>query len=381
MIGPADGLGGVDGQAFRRVVGNLTSGVSVITTTVEGVRHGMTASSVTSLSLDPPMMLVCVNSSVPMSRSISSAGRFAVNVLDGSGASLAHQFATPSEDKFKDVDVVDVAGVPLLRGALARLVCDVEEEVSGGTHIIFLGRVIHAEAEHEGEPLAYFRGKFGRFEFATNDEAYRIARQRILAREYPPNSTIDLAELATTLGMDEAAAFFALTRLSDDGLVRRDVERGYVVVPIDAQLCDQVFDTRSCVEAGVIHMVLDSATDEELDRLADHLAVMTECIEGDVFVDFERYLEANYLFHLGLVRLAGNPTLEGAFRGLSLKAVMARSFGGTTKTSESFLLVQRDILEGLRRRDASAAISAVYRYSQLAKVRVREVLAEAGGAM
>lgn len=326
-------------------------------------------------------MLICVNSSVPMAQSISRAGRFGINVLDGSGATLAHQFATPSDDKFRAVDVDEVEGLPLLRGALARLVCEVEEEVSGGTHIVFLGRVIHAEAKPEGEPLAYFRGKFGRFEFATNDEAYRVARQRILARDYPPDSTIDLVELATALGVDEAAAFYALTRLSDDGLVRRDVERGYVVVPIDAQLSDQVFDARSCIEAGVIHLVLDTVSDGELESLARHLSVMAECIEGDEFVDFHRYLEANYQFHLGLVRLARNQTLEGAFGGLSIKAVMARSFGATTKTSESFLMVQRDILDGLRRRNVADATSAVYRYSELAKVRVREVLAEAGGAL
>ena len=371
-----------DPAVFRHVVGHLTSGVSVITTALDGVRSGMTASSVTSLSMDPPMMLVCINRAAPMAASVSSAGRFSINVLSEHGAVLAHQFATPSDDKFRDVPTVEgLGGMPLLEDALAHLECEVVEEVVGGTHTIFLGKVLRARAAAQGEPLAYFRGKFGRFQFAVNDDVYRHARTLVVERKYEANTVIDVTELANTLAVDEASAFYALTRLSEDSLVHRDPERGYVVVPVDAKSSDHAFDARSMIQAGVVESALRDVDDERIEQLAGHVRDMAELIADDEFVDFDAYLDANYRFHLGLVRLAGNPALEGAFDSLGLRSVMRRSFGATSKTSADFVSVHEDIVDGLRRRDVTAAVAALRRYSDMAKLRMREVLREHGGVL
>ena len=371
-----------DPAVFRHVVGHLTSGVSVITTALDGVRSGMTASSVTSLSMDPPMMLVCINRAAPMAASVSSAGRFSINVLSEHGAVLAHQFATPSDDKFRDVPTVEgLGGMPLLEDALAHLECEVVEEVVGGTHTIFLGKVLRARAAAQGEPLAYFRGKFGRFQFAVNDDVYRQARTLVVERKYEANTVIDVTELANTLAVDEASAFYALTRLSEDSLVHRDPERGYVVVPVDAKSSDHAFDARSMIQAGVVESALRDVDDERIEQLAGHVRDMAELIADDEFVDFDAYLDANYRFHLGLVRLAGNPALEGAFDSLGLRSVMRRSFGATSKTSADFVSVHEDIVDGLRRRDVTAAVAALRRYSDMAKLRMREVLREHGGVL
>lgn len=342
----------------------------------------MTASSVTSLSMDPPMMLVCVNRAVPMAQAVSKSGHFAINVLSDQGASLAHQFATPSDDKFRAVSTrPGYADLPLLADALAHLECEVVEEVAGGSHVIFLGRVVEATAAEEGEPLAYFRGKFGRFEFAVNDEVYRQVRNLIIERVIPADSTVEPGALADRLGVDESATFYALTRLSDDGLVRRDVERGYVVVPLDAITSDFAFDARATIQAGVVERVLGTVTRERITELGEHVGRMAGQIENDHFVDFEAYLESNYRFHRGIVLLADNPALCSAFDSLSLKAVMARSFGFTSKTSIAFVAIHEEILAGLTARDSEATVNALRRYTEMAKERVRQVLAELGGAL
>ena len=212
----------VDASHFRHVVGHLASGVTVVTTRSDGRRHGMTASSVTSLSLDPPMMLACINSAMPTADAVAAAGGYVVNVLGESQGELARQFATASRDKFRNVAVRDgVLGLPLLSDALAHIECEVVERVVGGTHTIFLGRVVAATAG-SGQPLTYFRGGFGRFEFARDDEVYGRARDLVLSRVYPADHALGLEELAHHLEVDESAAFYALTRLSADGLVRRD---------------------------------------------------------------------------------------------------------------------------------------------------------------
>jgi flavin reductase (DIM6/NTAB) family NADH-FMN oxidoreductase RutF len=157
---------GLDQTAFRQVVGHFMSGVTVITT-YDGTRFGVTASAVSSLSLDPPMLLVCLNQRLATTDAIGRAGHFAVNVLSEEHAKLATQFATPNSDKFFGVAVTDSGhGVPLLSAALAQIECEVEMTVQAATHTIFLGRVLAARARH-GRPLAYFRGSFGALAGAT----------------------------------------------------------------------------------------------------------------------------------------------------------------------------------------------------------------------
>lgn len=153
----------ISAQHFRHVVGHLLSGVTVLTTMLDDVRYGMTASSVTSLSAEPAMMLICVNEAVPSCSAIARSGLFAVNVLSEAHGNLARQFATAAADKFAEVQLtVGARGLPLIAGALAHIECEVIEQLTGGTHRVFFGRVVSASAR-AGDPLAYCRGTFGRF--------------------------------------------------------------------------------------------------------------------------------------------------------------------------------------------------------------------------
>jgi flavin reductase (DIM6/NTAB) family NADH-FMN oxidoreductase RutF len=284
----------VDPHQFRHVVGHLPSGVTVITTKVGGRRYGMTASSVTSLSADPPMMLACINNAVPTADAVSRSGGYVVNILGEDQGELAQQFAVASRDKFRSVAVREgVNGMPLLADALAHIECEVTETVVGGTHTIFLGRVVSATAG-AGQPLTYYRGGFGRFEFARDDETYRRARQLVLGRVFPAGEVLMLEELAAQLEADPASTFYALTRLSADGLVHRDPDRGYVIAPFDVRTSDETFDARLAIELGVIDIALGRATEEELRELRARFQRMAALLVGDRFVNFHEYLDANY---------------------------------------------------------------------------------------
>jgi len=158
----------VDETLFRDVVGHFTTGVAVITTCRDGRRYGVTASAVASLSLEPPMLLACLNRRLPTCDALGSAGAFAVNILDERQGEVALRFATRQPDKFAGLDVAESPlGLPLLPDALAHLECRVAGRVDAGTHTVFLGEVQTARArDGSGRPLAYFRGTFGRFEDA-----------------------------------------------------------------------------------------------------------------------------------------------------------------------------------------------------------------------
>jgi flavin reductase (DIM6/NTAB) family NADH-FMN oxidoreductase RutF/DNA-binding GntR family transcriptional regulator len=378
---PIDDAPVVDSAAFRHVVGHLASGVTVITTTSPEGDFGMTASSVTSLSADPPMMLACLNQGAPTGRAVSMAGTFCINVLGQEHAHLATQFAIPSDDKFKGVNTsTGVTGVPVLDDALAHIECEVVEEVSGGTHSIFIGRVVRAVA-HEGAPLTYFRGGFGRFEFVRDDEVYQRARQQVLDRLYAPGDVIALDNLAEELEVETSAAFYALTRMTTDGLVQRDPERGYVIVPFDTRTSDEAFDARCAIELGIIDLALGRVTQAELEALRVRFEAMEVQLVADRFVNFELYLEANLAFHEKLVSFAHNAFLSSAFGRLSLKSVMTRSFGSTPQSSQEFIDVHRQLLEAFETSDAPAARSSVRQYTELAKERVREILKHTGGKL
>jgi len=156
----------IDTSEFRRVIGHFPSGVSVVTTrTPAGAPCGLTASAVCSLSLNPTLLLVCVEKGADTHDCITQAGFFAVNVLaEGKGETLARRFAIgqPGE-KFTGIAFRDErTGAPVLDEALAWMDCRVAGQARGGDHTVFMGEVLAADAV-EGTPLVYYRGGYGRF--------------------------------------------------------------------------------------------------------------------------------------------------------------------------------------------------------------------------
>ena len=154
----------IDPAEFRRVMGHWASGVAVVTTTRPGPRPcGLTVSAVSSVSLDPTLVLVCVDRAAESHDCIVAAGVFAVNLLErAQGAEMARRFALRGgESKFEGVAwSAGGTGSPLLEGALAWMDCRLVQAVPGGDHTIFLGEVVAADAR-PGEPLVYYRGGFG----------------------------------------------------------------------------------------------------------------------------------------------------------------------------------------------------------------------------
>lgn len=156
----------VSPELFRNVISHFASGVSIITVRENEIDYGITASAVSSVSLEPPMLLICANKNTGTCHAISSVGSFTVNILTENQGELAKQFARANSDKFKEVEMSHgELGNPVLKNTLAQLECRVVEEVTGGTHSVFLAEVQKAHAL-EGDPLVYFKGKFGQFKEA-----------------------------------------------------------------------------------------------------------------------------------------------------------------------------------------------------------------------
>ncbi len=151
---------GLDPREFRNALGRFATGVTVVTTTTPAGVHGMTANAFTSVSLDPPLILVAVSRRARMHAHLLAAARFGVSVLAADQEAHAWHFAgRPRADLV--TPFVWRRAVPLLDGALAHLVCTVDATHPGGDHTLFLGRVEDLWYR-DGMPLAFYAGRFCR---------------------------------------------------------------------------------------------------------------------------------------------------------------------------------------------------------------------------
>ena len=153
-------------QEFRAALGRFTSGVTVITVeTPSGDVHGMTASSFCSVSLQPPLVLVCIDHMAETYLHLRERGRFGVSVLKEEQEALSEFFADPERnpDAARRLDVhynQMKSGMPVLANTLANLDCTVVQAHAAGDHTIFVGEVKEVSVA-EGSPLLYFRGRYG----------------------------------------------------------------------------------------------------------------------------------------------------------------------------------------------------------------------------
>lgn len=156
---------GVDPWEFRRVVGRFATGVTVATTVADGVPHGMTVNSLTSVSLDPVLVLICVDRDARFLPPLVQSGQWAVSVLGEDMAALSNSFArrpAPEADQFAGVAVRPgpVTGAPVFEGALAVLECRTWATYDGGDHVIVVGEVLSLDATDDGDPLVYYEGGY-----------------------------------------------------------------------------------------------------------------------------------------------------------------------------------------------------------------------------
>jgi flavin reductase (DIM6/NTAB) family NADH-FMN oxidoreductase RutF/DNA-binding GntR family transcriptional regulator len=369
----------VDQAVFRDVVGYFTTGVTVVTTRDGDQRFGVTASAVSSLSLEPPMLLVCLNRRLPTCDAVTAAGSFVVNILDEHQGELATQFATRGTDKFRGVSVAEGRlGVPVLADALAHIECRVAERVDAATHTVFLGEVQTARAR-PGSPLAYFRGTFGRFEQALDDAVYQEIRQRVLDRKVALGEELTVDGMATDLDVGRAPVHHALLKLRAEGLVAADAAHGFRVTPVTVEVAWQAYDARAAIECGVVSQTAGRLTATEIDRLRAAAAATVPWIDHHRFVDLERYLSSNTAFHECLAGIGGNTMLLHGYRRLAMAGLMARALRGVSETNDRFIQDHVDIAEAVARGDVESARRLILDHAELGKERVKIAIDRVGG--
>jgi 4-nitrophenol 2-monooxygenase / 4-nitrocatechol 4-monooxygenase, reductase component len=150
----------MDEATFKLAMSHFASGVTIVTTEHDGRPFGMTVAAFASLSLRPPLVLICIEKSVKTHEAIAAAGKFGVSILRSDQQEISSKFATRSEDKFAGIPLRrGPLGLPLIEGALTTIECSLESQLPGGDHSIFVGKVVDAQTT-EGNPLLYFRSGY-----------------------------------------------------------------------------------------------------------------------------------------------------------------------------------------------------------------------------
>ena len=152
----------LDAQRLRRLMASWATGVAVVTSRDDSGHRGATTNALTSLSLDPLLVLVALDHASNTLDAIRNSGRFCINVLAAGQDELARRFATKAsgEEKLAGVPHELVDGVPVLRGAVAWLACELDRELVGGDHTILIGRPLEAGADPAAQPLVFYGGRF-----------------------------------------------------------------------------------------------------------------------------------------------------------------------------------------------------------------------------
>ncbi len=151
----------VDPDAFKAALGSWAAGVTAVTTRHDGLEYAITASSFSSLSLDPPLILVCIANGNTFETMVRDAKHFAVSILAQGQDDISNGFARSGRDPLPQLPDVETfameTGSPHIKGAMAHLDCELEETLNGGDHVIVIGRVVAASADDSMAPLMYFR--------------------------------------------------------------------------------------------------------------------------------------------------------------------------------------------------------------------------------
>jgi 3-hydroxy-9,10-secoandrosta-1,3,5(10)-triene-9,17-dione monooxygenase reductase component len=154
-----------DAATYRTVLGHFATGVVLVTAIDADEPVGMACNSFTSVSLEPPLVLFCAAKSSTTWPRIRTSGTWAANILDEDGEEVCRLFAQKGADRFARIAYAPGrTGSPILEDALAFVDCETIAEHDAGDHVIVVGRVIELGYQHEGKPLLFYRGGYGRYE-------------------------------------------------------------------------------------------------------------------------------------------------------------------------------------------------------------------------
>lgn len=295
-------------DSFRQAAGRFASGVTVVTTALDGHLYGITATSFVSLSLNPLLVTVSINSHSPILDEIRASGVFAINVLGRHQQDVSACFARRgrgrSKERFDEVEThTEATGAPVVTGALSWFDCTVHTMLGGGDHIILVGEVVSAGGG-TGHPLLYWSGEYRELSTAEEAEA-------------------DIGRIADSLSIQ---------------------------LHLHGMRTEQLLEAQHAVEPAAAALAARTAADDQVAQLR----ALVEESEKHVH-DASRYNPLSLEFHARLGLLSGNPAIAASVGALNRPRESVYAVHTNTERATRAVDAHRRILQAIEDRDEDAA--------------------------
>ncbi|NLB48088.1 MAG: FCD domain-containing protein, partial [Microbacteriaceae bacterium] len=269
-----------------------------------------------------------------------------------------------------------VHGMPVLRGALAHIVCTTAEEAVGGTHTVFLGNVIVAGTSN-AQPLAYYRGAFGSFHSDREEQAYLTVRRWVLEHRELKNQIIPLAELVESVGLPKDQVGRAVAKLTVDRLLGIDLNDQITVLPITSKLMTDCIEGRAAIECGVLTTHLDTLSDQDAAEIRTIFEQMQQ-LRGTPG-EMRTFLNLNNTLQNRIMNLGSSYELTRALNRMGIGAVWAQTVPHDSWDQFFDSRSQQKLVDALEQRDAAAACEAVMEHARVTTRLAQELIEKNGG--
>jgi flavin reductase (DIM6/NTAB) family NADH-FMN oxidoreductase RutF len=311
----------------RALIGNVASGLTVVTAADGPARRATTATAVAALAFEPPTLVVCLNEESATGRAISRARWFAVNVLAEHQEDLAVAFAGHVDDELERFSSqAGPHGEPLLDDALAVLLCEVADAVVGAAHTVFVARV-HSAVADERVLVDRFAGAFHRLRLDAAVVARREIRRLIAHHELPAGDTVSIDRLASELELPRPAVSLALGDLERENLVLRDGAGRFIVAPLEL---DDLLDAVSALFViwnGLVESTIGRVSRPVVDELRRRTEALRPREDGEAWSVQEWMLRSDAFFE-GFLAVAPSAAVRDAWHGAGVRALHTRGWSG-----------------------------------------------------
>ncbi|HET6509066.1 MAG TPA: flavin reductase [Baekduia sp.] len=299
---------------------------AAVTVAFGGTLIGRLARTVSTISHDPPRLLVALDGEGRTAEGLDAVGAFAVNLLDGPADAMTRRFAGNGDVGLEWFSVArgSSSGTPLLREAAAQLECVVQDACTVGDVRVYVAGVVDVRAR-TGASLRALDDGLRSLVASRDDETYHALRKLVLAREIPLDNELLVEDVVEHLGVERANVTYALARLTHEGLVTRQSSERYLITPVDEHLLVTLLHARRTLLMGVTDALIDELTDEEIATVVE-AAEATRRPKGttDFGLENDRSAQIFRAFNEVIVGLSGNSVLLDEYRRLSVPTVMGR---------------------------------------------------------
>lgn len=352
----------------------LADKISIVAATISKIQRKVATDSIASLSLSPPVVLVYIGSSIPVTRSVSQTKHFNVGILSNSKTALTRRFTAPDSSGFQTISISRIRNLPLLHNTLTQLIYRIRRRISKKARVIFLNHIVRTRTGPRNRPLTCFQKGFNHFRFTAGSRTCQITQRHVLTHSCPPSSAVSLIRLTATLNISRTTTFCTLAQLSSSKLIHHSIRHKCIIIPVSTRLDSRMFSTQSYVRTNIVRLILSAISSNRLRSLTHRLDIVTRYVRNSRFISFRQCLRTGCRFRLKLIQLTHGRALRNTFNNLDVGTIVTQDFKTAAGASRSFLVIRHSVLSNLHQQGITSTASTICQCDRLTGIQIHRIL-------